>query len=219
MDWGELEHDFRVSTQDTVAPYLFDRDDVLRWLKEAEEEAAIRGRLLHVADDPTVCIIKIDAGVSVYPLHPSLFELDHIGWVAEGSSRRERLALKSTEALDGIMPDWRDRTDLPRYLVQSETSVRLVPAPICSGELKLEGYRLPLRPDRSKPEIHQAHHSYLVYWALKRAYSVPDSETMDLGRAVDAERLFTRYFGERPDSDLRRLTREDTDHHNRAFFL
>ena len=219
MDWAQLEQDFRVSTQDTVQPYLFAHEDVLRWLMEAEDEAAVRGRLLHAADDDAVCVIPVVAGVSVYPLHPALIELDHIGWFAEGAVVREPMRLNSQEALDSIMPDWRDKAGQPRYLIQGDTSVRLVPTPVANGMVKLEGYRLPVKADRTKPEIHQAHHPYLVYWALKRAYSVPDSETMDLGRAVDAERLFTSYFGLRPDSDLRRITREDVDHHNQVVWL
>ena len=32
-------------------------------------------------------------------------------------------------------------------------------------------------------------------------------------RAAMAEQAFTEYFGQRPDSDLRRITREDVPHH------
>ena len=93
--------------------------------------------------------------------------------------------------------------------------------PSTAGTLYLEGYRLPLKPlvnDTDKPEINQAHHRNLVHWALHRAFSKPDSETIDPQRAATAEAAFTRYFGIAPDSDMRRQTREDVLHVNKVFF-
>ena len=49
-------------------------------------------------------------------------------------------------------------------------------------------------------------------------YSRPDADTFDAGRAANAEAAFTRYFGPRPDSDLRRSTRSDEPHTNKAFW-
>lgn len=69
------------------------------------------------------------------------------------------------------------------------------------------------------PEIAAIHHEYLVQWALYRAFSVPDTETFDPNRAAIAEREFTQYFGLRPDSDLRRITREDTPHEVEPWFI
>ena len=94
-----------------------------------------------------------------------------------------------------------------------------MPAPITTGLLLLEGYRLPLEPISvlDRPEIHQAHHFNLVDWALYRGYSRPDSDVMDLERAALHERAFSAYFGDRTDSDLRRITREDGIHHNQAW--
>lgn len=76
----------------------------------------------------------------------------------------------------------------------------------------MEVYRLPIKllvNDSDKPEIHEAHHAYLVHWALHRAFSKPDSDGFDPQRADTSERAFTDYFGPRPDSDLRRSTRHD----------
>lgn len=217
MTLDELTKDFRTTAQDKVEPYLFEQPDVARWLIEAEQEACIRGRLLHDSSFE----VDIAAGESVYPLSQVLYEIDHLGLLEAGSTERCPVKLVSREWLDDNLPGWRDRSDIPRFAIQSDTSIRLVPTPRLGGVLKLEGYRLPVRgltvDKSSKPEINQAHHRHLVHWALHRAFSVPDSETLDLGRADAALAAFTAYFGDRPDSDLRRITRQDVEQHNKAW--
>lgn len=221
MTRDELIAIFRTDTQDTVDPYLFKTPWVAQLLAEAEAEAAIRGRLLHESQSPLVCEIPASAGESVYQLHPALYEIDHIAFKPAGASRREPIKLVSVEELDRIWPGWRDEQGLPRYAVQGDTSIRLVPMPDAAGTLLLEGYRLPLKSlaesGSSVPEIHVAHHRHLVNWALHRAFSSPDAETYDPRKSADAERAFTDYFGLRPDSDLRRITREDGPHFNVAW--
>lgn len=221
MTLDELVKDFRTTAQDKVEPYLFEPPDVARWLIEAEQEACIRGRLLHESDNPAVCDIDVGAGEAVYPLHPVLYEIDYLGLLEAGATERRPVKLVSREWLDDNQPGWRDRAGLPRFAIQSDTRIRLAPTPDAPVTLKLEVYRLPMRgltsDKASRPEIHQAHHRHLVHWALYRAFSVPDSEVLDLGRAGDALAAFSDYFGDRPDSDLRRITRHDIEHHNKAW--
>ncbi|WP_405118755.1 DUF6682 family protein [Pseudomonas leptonychotis] len=221
MTLDELVKDFRTTAQDKVAPYLFEQPDVTRWLIEAEQEACIRGRLLHESTNSSVCEIGVSAGEAAYLLDPALYEIDHLGLLEAGCIERRLVRLVSREWLDDNHHGWRDRTGVPCFAIQSDNSIRLVPTPNAEATLKLEGYRLPLRglasDKSSKPEINPAHHRHLVNWALHRAFSVPDSETLDLGKAGDALAAFTRYFGERPDSDLRRITRHDVEHHTKAW--
>ena len=66
--------------------------------------------------------------------------------------------------------------------------------------------------DDDIPEIHAAHHEKLIQWPLHRAFGIPDSEAFDPARSAKAEAEFTAYFGPMPDADMRRITREDTDH-------
>lgn len=221
MTRDELIKDFRVTVMDQVEDYLFETATLARWLAEAEEQAAIRGRLLHESSDPSVCEIHVEPGVAVYPLHSALYEIDSIGLRVEGDTARRPLRLTSTGDLDRTRPGWRDETGRVVAAVQGDTTIRLVPTPDTGGTLLLEGYRLPLRSlatsTSGMPEIHRAHHPHLVDWALYRALSLPDAETLDLGKAQDAEQRFTAYFGPLPDSDLRRITREDGPHHNVAW--
>lgn len=210
-----------MTTQDKVEPYFFEQPDVARWLIEAEQEACIRGRLLHESSRDAVCLIDITVGEASYPLHAVVYEIDRLGLREPGCPERREVRLVSREWLDDNHSGWRDRSGLPQFAIQNDTDIRLVPTPNAPGTLSLECYRLPLRgltTDKlSKPEIHQAHHRHLVNWALHRAFSVPDSETLDLGRADVALAAFTAYFGDRPDSDLRRITRHDVEHHNKSW--
>ena len=75
-----------------------------------------------------------------------------------------------------------------------------------------------LENDTDKPELNESHHRHLVHWALHRAFSKPDADGFDPTRAATAEAAFTRYFGQRPDSDLRRATRSDVPQTNKVFW-
>ena len=222
MNLEQLIQQFRVDADDLVQPYLWPDEWVAPWLAEAVSEAAVRGRLLFEAADPAICEIAVTAGVATYPLHKSLYELEHLRFKATGSTTSDRVHLKTREELDHIRPDWRDRTDSrPRFAIQDDTRITLVDRPSVDGTLFVEGYRVPLNPlanDNDKPEINQAHHRHLVHWALYRAFSKPDADGADPTKAARAEANFTKYFGIAPDADLRRSTRSDEVQTNKAFW-
>ena len=222
MDLEQLIQQFRVDADDLVQPYLWPDDWVAPWLTEAVSEAAVRGRLLYEAANAAVCQIAVAASAATHELHKSLFELVHLRFQATGAATSSVLSIKAREELDRIRPGWRDETGTPRYAVQDDTRITLVPRPEVAGTLHVEGYRVPLKPlanDTDKPEIHEAHHRHLVHWALHRAFTKPDSETIDPQRAAAAEAAFTRYFGPSPDADLRRSTRHDEVQTNKAFWV
>ena len=118
--------------------------------------------------------------------------------------------------MDASVSEWRDLSDTPKYGIQDDKGIRLVPTPNANGTLKLEGYRLPaddMVDDDDTPEINAAHHRHLVQWPLHVCFGIPDKETYDPPRSEKAINEFERYFGIRPDADLRRVTREDVVHH------
>lgn len=217
MQLSQLIQRFRTLANDKVEPYFNDDESIIDWLNDAENEACIRGRLLHESRDDAVCKIAVTTGTSHYPLHPSLYELSRIWFKPADSSRGDSVSLTSVETLNHLhgRENWTEYIGCPCLAVQDDTVIRLVPRPNLDGELQLEGYRVPLiamEDDTDKPEINQIHHVQLIQWALHKAYSVPDSEFFDPNRSALAEQAFTDYFGPRPDSDLRRMTREDTPH-------
>lgn len=221
MNLEQLIQQFRIDAHDLQPPPFCEPEWVAAWLTEAQAEAAIRGRLLFEAADPAICEIAVTAGVATYPLHNSLYELEHLRFKATGSTTSDRVHLKTREELDHIRPDWRDRTDSrPRFAIQDDTRITLVDRPSVDGTLFVEGYRVPLKPlvnDSDKPEINEAHHRHLVHWALHKAFSVPDGELFDPNRSTLSERAFTAYFGPSPDADLRRATRSDAPQTNKVF--
>lgn len=226
MNLEQLRRRFRVLAKDTVEPFLYADDDIADWLTDAEAQACMRGRLLLDDSTPDVCVVPVVAGTHGYNLHPKLYELVLVRFKATGDTRSDPVRLVSREWMDDNVRDWRDADNWSytsasrRYAVQSETGLRIVPAPAEAGELLIEGYRLPLKPlanDTDRPEIHEASHEKLVQWALYRAFSVPDSESFDPQRSENAQAEFTRHFGLPVDADLRRSTRTDQVQHNTAY--
>lgn len=221
MTLVQLLASFRVDADDGTAPYGWTDSSVKVWMNEAVREACIRARLLHESENSSMCQIAVTAGISVYPLHAALYEIDYMAFSPTGDTHRQPVKQISREDLNDTEPGWRERTGRVKYSIQSDTSIRLAFTPESSGTLHMEGFRLPLTDmvlDADTPEIHAAHHIHLVQWALYRAFSVPDSEVVDSNRATLAERAFSSYFGQRHDADLRRLTRQDTEHHNKAYW-
>lgn len=213
MNVQQLVEQFRVDSLDREQPYLWGEPEVLGWLNEAQAEAAVRGRLLLDDSTPAVCEVDVAAGAASHQLHPKVYEISHLRFVSTATSRARGLDLVSREFLDSKHPHWRDHGQgEPRFAIQTETRLRLVPVPREAGTLRLETYRLPLElltQGSDEPEIHEAHHAYLVHWALHRAFSQPDADGFDAQRSAEALSKFEAYFGARPDSDLRRATRHD----------
>lgn len=216
----ELINEFRVRAFDTSEPYLWGNDWLYATLRAAEDEACIRGRLIHDSDTDEVCRVTIQDGVNRYALHPAIYELTYTAIEYLGS--RYPISLVSTEWLDANVSDWRTKTGRPEYAIQSHGHLRLVPAPDAAGEVMLEGYRLPLSyaadGEDESPEFPAVHHRKLVEWLLHMAYSIPDTERLDPGKSQRAYNEFQLYFGPRPDADLRASTRHDVPQHNVGWF-
>lgn len=165
-----------------------------------------------------MCFIDLEPGRTTYKLHPALYEIIHAR-IAPASGKARVLRLVSRELLDDERPDWREDARPASLAVQDETRLRIVGAVAAGDTLAMEVYRLPLARLESgsdEPEIHRAHHEHLIQWALHKAFSVVDGELFDPKRAELAAMEFTRYFGPLPDADLRRATRTDVQHFNRA---
>lgn len=225
MNLAALIRRVRIAADDIKAPYLWRTEDIIDWLNDGQTEAAIRGRLLRATPQThsDMCEVQFGVGVSDAELDQSLVEISHQYWKPSGEGIASPLLLVSREWLDGKCQDWRTlaQEDRPTYLVRDANLLRLVPAPSIAGSVMLEGYRVPIAEmenDEDEPEIAAAHHIHLVNWALHKGYSIPDADTFDPGRADRVEAEFTRYFGARPDSDLRNDTRLDEPQHVVAYW-
>lgn len=217
MTIEDLIRRFRVAARDTATPYLFADQDVVDWLNDAQEHACIRARLLR--DDSTLAVTRIPltVGTHTYPLHEAVYELINLRLIHASGDRPTTLCVQSREWLDANVTDWRDSEYPAEFVIQDDTSIRVVGTFAAGDRIDLECYRLPLdllANDNDEPAIHRSHHVHLIDWALHRAFSVPDTETVDDKRAGDGEARFTAYFGPMPDADMRRITRHDVEHHN-----
>lgn len=216
MTLEDLIRRFRTLAVDNVQPYLFADEDVTDWLNDGQRQACIRGRLLREDDNQAVCEIALTPGQRTYPLHKAVYEIINAR-IVPVSGRSRPVFLASREWLDENMPGWRDDHGPAEFAIQDDTSIRVVGAVTAGDKLAIECYRTPLKMlanDTDKPEIHEAHHEYLIQWALHKAFSVVDADTFDPQRSDRSEAAFTNYFGRMPDSDLRRMTRWDVPHHN-----
>lgn len=222
MTLRELIDRFRTLANDKVEPYFWADDEIVIWLNDAQEEAVLRGRLLHSSNDVDMCRIAVLAGESVYSYDDLIYEFDAISFHEDFDTKHECISLVSMEELSRYLPDWETAKGKPQYALQDDKRLVLYPMPDKAGTLFLSGYYAPkniLGHDDDVPEIHVLHHKHLLDWVLYQAFSIPDTEMFDPNRAKLAEERFTRYFGEQTDSDLRRITREDTPHTVKAFWI
>lgn len=204
---------------------LWKNAELARFFGEAEEEAALRKRLLF--DDYTLAIVKIDVleDQSSYPLDPRMFEVSKARLLdATTGEFVEDLYITTRAALEQRCPRWRDERRQPGFFIQDDTRIVLPGIVDRAYTLRLEGYRTPLTPiteisdGSTVPEIGLIHHRFLVHWALHRAYSKPDSEVFNPQKAATSLAAFEQYFGLRPDADLRRDQQADQPHHNVAYW-
>ena len=224
MTLKELIRLFRVQSNDKIEPYFNEDEDIIAWLNQAVDEACIRGRLVHESINADVCAVQVSANQAQYPLHESIYEITRMTFVPGDNEKQADLRLTSEEWLNLYYYEgWPGMKGKPQFAIQSDTTIRLVPTPDTAGELFIEGYRTAIEEmaenDDKPVDLHKQHHVHLVEWALHKAFSIPDTEFFDPNRSVQALQNFTEYFGERPDSNLRRQTREDFEHRVKPDFL
>jgi len=224
MDRDGLIAQFRREADDKVGPaYLWSDEDVTAWLDEAQEEAAIRARLIKDTDSPALCQIPITENQGAYTLHPKVLHIAYAQFKAAGDTREIGLKVVTRDFLNRTESGWRSAPPgIPRFVVNDpgQRGVLLVPAPAVAGIVHMEVNRLPMDSieNTDTPEIPEPHHRHLVDWALFKAFSKPDAETIDPNRAAQAESRFTAYFGLRKDAHLGQDYAADQPHHNQAIW-
>lgn len=217
----ELIAQFRSDSDDAVAPYLSSDADVTLWFNEAEEEAALRSKLIYEAAQASICSIAITTPTARYRLNEAVIDIAVAHFTPTGETDPIALDLVDRIELDRIKPAWRTLTERPTHLIQDDKNCTLVPKPDISGTLSIECYRTPLSPmvgDDDEPEIHRLHHRNLVAWALYRAFDKPDSEVFDKNRSDSEYAKFERIFGKRPDANYRRDFQANRPHFNKSYF-
>lgn len=207
MTLAQLIAVFRADTRDDAAPYLWSDTDVTRWLNEAEEEAAIRARLLFDTDTPAYCQVAVISGTRTYGVDGKVIEIVHAELV-DGGGDTHPVDIFTDIGLERVNPTWReDDPRCPEALIHRDKSVTFDVEPDANYTLNLEVYRLPvasMTATTDSPEIADAHHLHLVKWAIHRAYGVPDTDGYNAGLKQASFDEFEGYFGPRPNADLRK---------------
>jgi hypothetical protein len=88
MNLEDLIASFREDSTDKLEPYLWEDETVTRWLNEAQDEAAVRGRLLLDDSTPAVTTIAVSAGQASYQLHAKVYEIAHLHWQPSAAAHR-----------------------------------------------------------------------------------------------------------------------------------
>lgn len=203
----------RVLADDQIDPYLWSDADLAGWLAEAENEVCIRAGLLVDEETEDVAVMDMEDGEAWIDLSPLVLTVERATLASTG----DRLVKEDPAILDRLNTGWEDETGTPEGYYLDGSRLRLVPEPIADDTLRLRVRRLPLvalsADDMdAQPEIPPEHHRGLVDWALFRAYSQRDPETINPTLAERALKDFEERFGPRPSAHARRQQRERRIH-------
>jgi hypothetical protein len=187
-------------------PPRFSDENILRYLNQAEREAAERARLLRDSTDldgtTPLCLIDVVAEQRSYLLNRAIFDVEWVGW----EDTQSPLIKTSEDILNRHYPRWRLATSgrPPSYFIDVDISqvLRLNLSRIPTGEelqLRLIAFRLPLyeKTATDETELRAEDDEHLIDWAMYRCYMHRDPDLYDPKKAADCLADFERHFGTR----------------------
>lgn len=197
MNVSDLIDAFRAEINDTAKPYLVSPQTALRYLNEAQTEAARRAHLI-VDSTNLVDGITVTPGDPLVEIDPRIIAIRRIRL----DSRTEPLIKRQSRGMDECYPGWDAETSqsTPIFAVLDyETNkIRLHPIPRTEDMLRMTVFREPINPlvnDTDVPEIATRWHFSLIEWMKFRTYSNDDTELYDMNKAARAIGLFEQEFG------------------------
>lgn len=191
MNLDELIKQFRNYMDDKVAPYLWDDDEVILYINEAEREAARRSRCLTDSLDPEICYLPVKAGQSVYKLDKRILYVRRMK-----TDKHDRLLTPvRAHLLECHDNKWESRTGRVENVVMDHNSrsVTLYRVPSEDQTIRMTVVRLPVRKMASlsdEPEIPEEYHLAMLNYAYYLAYSKQDVE----GNSEDRAQMFYNRF-------------------------
>lgn len=217
---------FRADMRDEAAPYLWSDVELYAYMDEAQNEFCRRTGGL--ADSSSaVCSIAVTAGAPYAEYDPRILKLRDLRRQSDG--RNVQIINFEDLGTQGMMSDDYGRFNLwtaggvkfsdlsgeikAVVVGMDANKLRIVSTPLEDDVLLAIVYRLPLNsitPSSTAFEIDPQHHRYLMYWMKHLAYTKPDAETYDRGRAVEMRDLFAAYC------DNAKAERERREHKYRS---
>ena len=207
MKVGEALTELRDRLDDIAEPFLWDSERLVRFIDEAQREAADRARLI-LDDQSTITRFTTEPGKATYRLDESIIEVESVLLDGKPIERNHE------QWLDEHRPHWRQDTGHPLSFIEREDGrhIRLHPSPQSVLPVQMTVYRLPREPLDPNDldaefEIHPRHHMRMLDWAARLAYLKRDADTEDRRRAELHEVLFIESFGIRRDANVQRKQR------------
>lgn len=184
MDGATFIKRFREETFDEADPPLWSDSLILRYLDEAQTEFC---RSTEGLEDgaSSVCRLEVSAGTSTPRLSSKILKVRAASLV---EPQRQLVVMSVEEArAEGIIFG-SARPGAPRLLITGlgGGKVQLFPVPAQDCTIRLDVFRLPLSAIEvisDETEVDDRHAQTLMHYALYRAYSRPDPDTMDRVRA------------------------------------
>lgn len=216
MNVAELIEEFRRATGDRATPPLWSDEFLIRSFSLAEQQAARRANLLFDNQTPEVCRVTLADGQRAYRLHPKVYDVLAVHYVApngrrtpltvmDDDERRQSAAHLTAPGRPARYQAIEDAASASGMLLALDRMTAV--DPLDPPHLEIEVYRLPLldlETVSDEPEIPERHHDGLLDFVLYRAYRIRDMEAEARARAADHLALFTARFGELPSADVQR---------------
>lgn len=201
MTLNDLETLSRQMLQDDKHRQLVTQSQMRFWVNEAQQEAALRARLLYETGTISMQAGTNSVDLTSATLGKDYFIFDRFYWVEGGYP----LMRTQMETMDYSIKGWQLKTGNPAaYLADMlPRRIRVYPTPQEAYTVEYRGYRYPVKLEHGHevPEIDVQHHANLVYWVQYRAYSLPDTDLFDINLSQRAWQDFVDAFGQRPDAD------------------
>jgi len=185
-------------TEDTVKPYLFSDESLLRKLTEAERQVCNRGNYLFDDSNPEYTRINLIDGFQSYQLSTKVTVVEKV--IFDGVP----LVKKTKEELDRDYSTWRTDTTLTGNTVYYAISGKTIyfsriPDSTDDGKIVyLEVYRLPdenIKTENQEFEIPEEYHRDLIWWVLYECYQKSDIDIFDKDKALQYLDIFNVIFG------------------------
>lgn len=192
MDKATLLQTLRRDLQDEVAPFLWQDEELLSYLDQAQLEFC---RITGGIADARSPFLKqtVAAGTEWVELDPRILKIRSADFYEE-NGRHYKLELMNME--DTELDRCPHALGLPIGLVlgESEEAARITYIPIVAGELRLVVFRLPLVSiiaPSGEPEIPLEHRPILLLYAKYLAFMKTDAESFNKDSADTNLMMFT----------------------------
>jgi hypothetical protein len=208
---GELLKSARLLLDDNRLPYLWSDDELILFINQSVNEAAIRSRCIVDSTTPDCSKITVVAGTAKYSVHDSVFQIDRV----YDSTNKKVLCKAGIYDLDIMDDGWQAREGKPTHYIEELNrygeesdglrSISLYPIPDSDLTLNLTVFRTSIDSltESDQPEIPIQLHYQLLHWVAHLAFLKRDADTYNVKESDRHEQQFTLAFGER--QELRKL--------------